>query len=71
MAWNKEVVTKEVPISVNKEVNWTSQTPLETWVKAFELAGYKLSAEYDLGDKKILYRFEGPGVYHNVVIEAK
>ena len=73
MAWNKEAV-KEVPVqSTNKEVNWTSDytDSLDRWVKDFELAGYKLTAEYDLGEGETLYRFEGPGVPHNVLIKTK
>lgn len=74
MAWAKEVDKKVDPaIFVDSETNWSSAYPnsLDRWTKDFEAEGFKLSAEYDLGNKKTLYRFEKEGKFQNVIIESK
>lgn len=72
MAWAKEA-PKVVEGPKKTETLWEAHYPnsLETWKKDFAAADYKLTSEYDLGEGKILYRFEGPGAPHNVIIRIE
>lgn len=72
MAWNIEA-PKVATGMKTKETLWTSQylNSLDRWIKDFELVDYKLTSEYILDDYKILYRFEGSGPAHNVIISSR
>ena len=72
MAWKKEEVkTAVIERTVPAETNWESSYPgsLDRWTKDLNGVGYVLDAEYDLGDKRTLYRFKNDkGLFQNVVI---
>ena len=72
MTWKKEETKVATEPKVQEGV-WESSYPnsLDRWKKDFEVDGYKLTAEYDLGDGRALYRFEGEGRPHNVIIGSK